>query len=45
MKKYLGFTLAELMIAMLVLGILLAITMPLMAKRQVNKNKIFIKKA
>ena len=45
MKKYLGFTLAELMIAMLVLGILLAVTMPLMAKRQVNKNKIFIKKA
>lgn len=45
MKKYLGFTLAELMIAMLVLGILLTVTMPLMSKRQVNKNKMFIKKA
>lgn len=45
MKKYLGFTLAELMIAMLVLGILLTVTMPLMAKRQVNKNKMFVKKA
>ncbi len=45
MKKYLGFTLAELMIAMLVLGILLAVTMPIMSQKKVNKNKMFIKKA
>ena len=45
MKKHLGFTLSELMIAMLVLGILLAVTMPIMSNKKVNQNKIFIKKA
>ena len=45
MKKILGFTLAELMIAMAVLGILLAVVMPTMTTRTANKNKMYIKKA
>ena len=45
MKKFLGFTLSELMIAMLVMGILLAVVMPTMTKRTTNKNKMFVKKA
>ena len=45
MKKYLGFTFVELMIAMLVLGVLLAVTMPIMSQKKVNTSKIFIKKA
>ena len=45
MKKFLGFTLSELMIAMLVMGILLAVVMPTMTKKTANKNKMFVKKA
>ncbi len=45
MTKLWGFSLSELMIALLVLGILSAVTVPAINKRQVSKNKIFIKKA
>lgn len=45
MKKLLGFTLAELMVAMVVLGILLALVMPTITTRTANKNKMYIKKA
>lgn len=45
MKKFKGFTLTELMVALAVIGILVAIVTPTIMKTRPNKNKMMIKKA
>ena len=45
MKKFLGFTLTELMIAITVLGVLTAAVLPAVLGNNPNQNKIMIKKA
>jgi len=45
MKKLRGFTLTELMIALVVLGILVAVVAPAIMKTRPNKNKMMVKKA
>lgn len=45
MKRLRGFTLSELMIAITVLGVLCAITLPMMMNNNPNQNKMMMKKA
>ena len=45
MKKFKGFTMAELMIALVVLGVLVAVVTPAIMKTRPDKNKMMIKKA
>ncbi len=45
MKKFRGFTLTELMVALAVIGILTAVVTPAVMKIKPNKNKMMIKKA
>lgn len=45
MKKLKGFTLTELMVAMGVIGILVAVVTPAIMKTRPNKNKMMIKKS
>ncbi|MDR1326824.1 MAG: type II secretion system GspH family protein [Heliobacteriaceae bacterium] len=45
MKKLRGFTLAELMIALVVLGVLMAVVTPAIMSTRPDKNKMMIKKA
>lgn len=45
MKKLKGFTLTELMVAMGVIGILVAVVTPAIMKTRLNKNKMMIKKS
>lgn len=44
MRKFTGFTLAELMIALAVIGILVAVVTPAIVKTRPNKNRIMVKK-
>lgn len=44
MRRFRGFTLSELMIAMAVLGIILAVVTPAVVKTRPNKNKMMVKK-
>lgn len=44
MKRFKAFTLAELMVAMAVIGILVAIVTPAVVKTRPNKNKMMVKK-
>ena len=44
MRKFKGFTLTELMIAMAVIGILVAVVTPAVMKTRPNKNKMMVKK-
>lgn len=44
MKRFKGFTLTELMIALSVIGILVAIVTPAIMKTRPNKNKMMVKK-
>ena len=44
MRRLKGFTLTELMIALAVIGILVAIVTPTIMKTRPNKNKMMIKK-
>ena len=44
MKKLKGFTLTELMVAMAVIGILVAVVTPAVMKTRPNKNKMMVKK-
>ena len=44
MRRFKGFTLTELMIALAVLGILVAVVTPAVMKARPNKNKMMIKK-
>lgn len=45
MKKFKGFTLTELMVAMAVIGILVAVVTPAIMKTRPNRNKMMIKKS
>lgn len=45
MRKLKGFTLTELMVAMAVIGILIAVVTPAIMKTRPNKNKMMIKKS
>lgn len=45
MRKFKGFTLSELMIALAVVGILVAVVTPAIMKNRPNKNKMMIKKS
>ena len=45
MRRFKGFTLTELMIALAVLGILIAVVTPAIMKAKPNKNKMMVKKA
>ena len=45
MKKFRGFTLSELMVALAVIGILVAIVTPAIFKNRPNKNKMMVKKS
>ena len=45
MKRFKGFTLTELMIALAVIGILVAVVTPTIMRTRPNKNKMMIKKA
>lgn len=45
MKRFFGFTLSELMIALLVLGVLCATVIPAVTNNMPNQNKILIKRA
>lgn len=44
MKKFRGFTLTELMIALAVIGVLVAVVTPAIMKTRPNKNKMMVKK-
>lgn len=44
MKKFRGFTLTELMVALTVIGILVAVVTPAIMKTRPNKNKMMVKK-
>lgn len=44
MKKFRGFTLTELMVALTVIGILVAVVTPAIMKTRPNKNKMLVKK-
>lgn len=44
MKRFKGFTLSELMIALAVLGILVAVVTPAIMRNRPNKNKMMVKK-
>lgn len=45
MKKFKGFTLVELMIALSIIGILSALVLPMMSNNSPSKNKMMMKKA
>lgn len=45
MRKFRGFTLTELMVAMAVIGILVAVVTPAIMKNRPNKNKMMVKKS
>ena len=45
MKRFKGFTLTELMVALAVIGIIVAIVTPTIMRTRPNKNKMMIKKA
>lgn len=45
MKKFKGFTMTELMVALAVVGILIAIVTPAIFKSRPNKNKMMVKKS
>lgn len=45
MKRFKGFTLSELMVALAVIGIIVAIVTPAIMKTRPNKNKMMVKKA
>lgn len=44
MKRFKGFTLAELMVALAVIGIIVAVVTPAIVKTRPNKNKMMVKK-
>ena len=44
MKKFIAFTLAELMVALAVVGTIVAVVTPAIMKTRPNKNKMMIKK-
>ena len=44
MRRFKGFTLTELMIALAVLGILVAVVTPAIMRARPNKNKMMVKK-
>lgn len=44
MKKFRGFTLTELMVALTVIGVLVAVVTPAIMKTRPNKNKMMVKK-
>ncbi len=45
MRRFKGFTLSELMVALAVIGILVAVVTPAIVKNRPNKNKMMIKKS
>ena len=45
MKKFKGFTLSELMVAMAIIGVLVAVVTPAIMKNRPNKNKMMVKKS
>ena len=45
MRRFKGFTLTELMVALAVIGILVAVVTPAIMKTRPNKNKMMVKKS